>query len=156
MVIHAHHRGYRVSDDGKIINPKGVQINGTRADASNNYQTFGFRIEGKRVICHTHKLQAYQQYGLDAFAKGIQVRHLDGNRYNNSKENIKIGTPHENYMDRSAEERRAHALVATSYLIKYNAQEVKAYYALCKSYKKTMSNFGISSKGTLSHILNKR
>ena len=33
---------------------------------------------------YTHRLQAYQKYNNEIYNKGIVVRHLDGNKLNNS------------------------------------------------------------------------
>lgn len=50
--------------------------------------------------------------------------------------------------------RRRRALKAVKAHTKYNKQEVKEYYATCKSYKQTMEHFGMTSKGTLHWNLN--
>ena len=58
-------------------------------------------------------------------------------------------------MDISAEVRLAKALHATSFSRKHDKEPIRAYYAEHKSYRKTMEEFNISSKGTLHFILNK-
>lgn len=57
-------------------------------------------------------------------------------------------------MDIPKQVRIKKSLHASSFLKKYENDEVKKYYNKTKSYKKTMSKFNISSKGTLHYILN--
>ena len=57
-------------------------------------------------------------------------------------------------MDKPKEDRLMYSLNATDKWRKYNASEVKEFYNICKSYKKTMEKFNMSSKGTLHFILN--
>ena len=94
-----------------------------------------------------------QKFGDEALVSGVHVRHLDDDKANNSWDNIGLGDASANRMDMSAEKRLSSALIATSYVRKYDKVEVRSFYEECKSYKKTMEKFGISSKSTLSHIL---
>ncbi len=88
---------------------------------------------------------------------GIHVRHFNGNEKDNSDENILIGTPSENMMDKSEEVRRKWAINASKHIRKFDdviMLEIKSMYEDTKSYKKVMQKYKISSKGTLHHILN--
>ena len=150
----ANERGYRVTDKGELLNPKGDTVG---SFANSGYQRLGIKIEGKKKFVHTHRLQAYQKYGDVIYSKGIVVRHLDGDKSNNSIDNIAIGTNRDNIMDRPKEDRLAHAIKATKSRIKYNPEEVVEFYNNNgKSYKKTKERFNISSSGTLHYILNSR
>ena len=71
----------------------------------------------------------------------------------NSYENILIGTHSQNMMDISKELRLKKALKATSFVRKYNKEEVIKFHNKSKSYKETMEKFNILSKGTLNYIL---
>ena len=86
------------------------------------------------------------------------VRHLDGNPKNNSYANIEIGTQRDNNLDIPREVRLRTAIYATSFMTKYDKETVERIKEFKKthSYKETMREFGISSKGTLWNILNKR
>ena len=148
--IIAYNRGYRVSPEGKLLNPSGKELVGSKTQG---YSELSMRIEGKKVSVKVHRLQAYQKFGDEALVSGVHVRHLDDDKTNNSWDNIGLGDASANRMDMSAEKRLSSALIATSYVRKYDKEEVRAFYEGCKSYKKTMEKFGISSKGTLSHIL---
>ena len=150
----AKERGYKVTDKGELLNPKGKPVG---SFSGSGYQRLGLKIEGKNRFVHTHRLQAYQKYGDVIYSKGIVVRHLDGDKTNNSLDNIAIGTNRDNVMDRPKEQRLASAIKATKETIKYNPEEVIAFYnSNGKSYKKTKERFNISSSGTLHYILNKR
>jgi hypothetical protein len=92
---------------------------------------------------------AYQKYGELLFAADC-VRHLNGNSLDNSYDNIEIGSWSDNMMDIPKEIRVRRS-------VKYkNIDEIRNYYNNCKSYKETMERYGISSKGTLYHILKNR
>lgn len=47
------------------------------------------------------------------------------------------------------------ATCASSFITKYNHKDVYNYYCTVHSYSKTMKQFNISSKGTVSYIINK-
>lgn len=148
----ASKRGYIVSEEGILHNPKGKEI-GYDKD-SNGYFRATLRTKEKSSnIIKVHRLQAYQKYGNKLYKEGIMVRHIDGNKENNSWENICIGTNSENQMDIPKQIRIKRSLIATSYIRKYDKEEVKKFHSKEKSYKKTMEKFEISSKGTLNYIL---
>ena len=147
----AYKRGYRVTESGMCINPKGEFIGSV---SLKGYYTTMIRINKKKVNFSIHRLQAFQKYGYKLFMKGVEVRHLNGNSLDNSWENVAIGTHSDNIMDIPKQIRIKKALYATSYVRKYNKQEVRDFYNSCKSYKQTMGRFKMNSKGTLHYILN--
>lgn len=149
----AFEKGYRVTDEGKVTGLKGETVGFTQ---TNGYPTFKIRgVENKNLNVSSHRLQAYQKYGEKIYEDGIVVRHLDGDKHNNSKNNISIGTYSDNYMDQPESVRVSRAKHASSFLKKYNNEEIKKFHDEHGSYAKTMEQFNISSKGTLHHILNK-
>lgn len=95
-----------------------------------------------------------QKYGDKLFEKGIETRHKNGIKTDNSWNNILIGNHSQNMMDIPKQIRVKKALHASSFLVKHNKDEIKKYHEKYKSYKKTMDKFNISSKGTLHYILN--
>lgn len=147
-------RGYKVLEDGTMLNPNGVKI--AKYIDNRGYRSTSIRFDGVKKLVHVHRLQAFQKFGLEIYATGIVVRHLNNNKLDNSKENILIGTSSENMMDIPKEQRLKQALHATSFVRKYNKDEVIEFHKKSKSYKKTMERFNISSKGTLHFILNNR
>ena len=144
-------KGFRVTHDGACISSSGRQVG---CIDSRGYIRISTRNKTENLRIPAHRLQAYQKYGDKMFEQGVEVRHLDGNRLNNSWDNIAIGTHSENMMDIPEHVRIAKAIHASSYVKKYEHDQVIAYYSNCRSYKKTMEKFGITSKGTLHFILN--
>lgn len=148
-VIVLYKRGYRVSEDGILYNKNRVEVGSVQG----RYHRIGIRINKKKVFINTHRLQAYQKYGDKLFENDIVVRHKNGNNLDNSWENILIGTQSDNMMDIPKQIRILHSIHASSFNKKYNKEEIKKFHKKSKSYKKTMEEFNISSKGTLNYIL---
>jgi len=150
---YAFDKGYRVTKEGSLLNPNGEVI-GTEKDKGYICTTMRFNGSFKRLMAH--RLQSFQKHGIKIYENGIVTRHLNGNPLDNSWDNIAIGTYSDNMMDVPKEERVKRAIHAASFCKKYNNDEVINFYENCRSYKKTMENFNISSKGTLNHILKNR
>jgi hypothetical protein len=148
-----YRKGYRITDSGICINPSGIEIKGV---ISNEYIRINARYKKTFTYCNIHRLQAFQKYGNKIYEKEIEVRHFDGNKLNNSFDNIFIGTRSQNMMDIPESIRISKSLHATSFIRKYDKKEIRLFYCECKSYKKTMDHFNISSKGTLHFILNSK
>jgi len=146
--------GYSVTELGVVLNPKGKSINGYLHNKQ--YKVFAFRRPGGvKERQKIHRLQAFQKFGEKMYEDGIVVRHLDGDSLNNSRDNIAIGTHHDNHMDVPEEKRIAKAIHAASFCRKFDKEEVRKFHAESRSYKTTMSHFGITSKGTLNWLLKK-
>lgn len=146
----AYKRGYRVADDGTVMNGDGRILSGSIS--SGGYRKF--RFDGALPGCLVHRLVAFQKFGEAIFREGVVARHLDGNPLNNRVENIALGSHDFNMRDKSPAVTMASALKATAAHRKYDAREVIAFYkASGRSYKATMAKFGITSKGTLNFIL---
>lgn len=148
----AYRVGYRITESGNILNKKGVIISGSTTQYG--YKMINVIYKNKRIHCFVHRIQAFQKYGQKLYEKGIEVRHLNGIKTDNSYENILIGSHHENMMDRPESIRISFAIYAASFLKKYDNEKVRLFHENNgRSYKKTMSEFNISSKGTLNYIL---
>lgn len=145
--------GFRILPDGTAVNKNGrVMLGSTNC---RGYRCVAFRAGSRIVKVAFHRLQAYQLFGEDIFNEGIDVRHLNGIKFDNSAVNIAIGTKSENMMDKPLSDRIRCSEIATSYVRKYNKETVRDfYYANSGSYKLTMLEFNISSKGTLHFIIN--
>jgi hypothetical protein len=149
--IIASKRGYIVTEEGLFLNPKGKEIGSIDI---NGYLKTSIRVDKKSRKLLAHRLQAYQKYSGALYLEGVVSRHKNGNSLDNSWENILIGTQSDNMMDIPEQIRVRKAKHATSFIRKYNKEEVRAFHKKENSYFKTMEHFNISSKGTLHYILN--
>ena len=85
---------YRVSSDGQVIGPRGHVLRGnTNQDG---YRMVGLRGVGKPKNVTIHKLVARAFIGDP---DGLEVRHGDGDKKNNSTSNLSYGTHQENMVD---------------------------------------------------------
>jgi hypothetical protein len=149
----AYSKGYRVDElgfpvsfSGTSLKPDKMHDGYLRIKASNGLVRFNVMI---------HRLQAYQKYGNLIYAEGVEVRHMNGNKFDNSFGNVLIGTHSENMMDVPVSVRISSAIHASSFRNKYNWEEVKLFYINNgKSYHKTIEKFGMS-RSSLRYILNK-
>ena len=75
---------------------------------------------------------------------------------NNTWDNIEIGTAHDNHMDIPSEVRMNLAIKATKGTIRWDYKAIRAMHDSGMSYSQIMKETGITSKGTLSYIINER
>lgn len=158
ITLIAVNKGYRISFDGCVYNPKGIKLNGTVN--IKGYKKFGLKNKNSEDHpIYYHRLQAYQKFGDKIFEKGIMVRHLDGNPLNNSYDNIEIGTNSDNQMDRSPECRKRTSINASRKM----QDRTRSYEERCIIYEKlrigipykTIEKENNINRGTLSFMKNK-
>lgn len=106
-LIYAYNKGCRISKEGVVTSYTGRQL--TPSKDSRGYPLFSVFTGTTTQPIPFHRLQAYTKYGDAMFADGIEVRHLDGNKSNNSWDNIEIGTHTENMNDVPVEQRKLSA-----------------------------------------------
>jgi len=159
VLMETFQKGYRVNEEGDVISPKGLKPKlrvDTRGYLCCTVSTNHINGYQERYPLLVHRLVAYQKYGDKLFQAGLEVRHKDGEKLNNSFDNILIGTHTQNMMDIPSDQRLKRSLHAALCHRKYPHEEVILEYERTGSYKKTMKRFGITSKGTLHNILNGR
>lgn len=149
ILIESSKKGYKVDKEGYVIGLKGNKLS-LNVISNIGYHYFSFRLDKLRVIVNTHRLQAFQKYGDKIFEEGIVVRHLDGNPLNNSWENIAIGTHSDNMMDIPALKRR----IKSSHP-KHDHSEIIKDREDGMTYSEIMEKYNITSRGTVSFIINK-
>lgn len=150
----SYKRGYFVDNSGQMFTPKKSLV---KTKNKKGYIRCTVSVDGKNITLTAHRLVAYQKYGDKIYEDGVVVRHLDGNKINNTHENIMIGSNRDNCMDVPDEQRLKKAINASKKTIKYDADEVYNFYIECgRSRKKTQEHFNISSGGTLHYILKNR
>lgn len=146
----AYEKGYRVTDDGTIVSKKGVplSINFSRQGYLSTSIRYG---DGKKMTrCFLHRLQAFQKYGDEVFKDNIVVRHLNSIKTDNSFDNIAIGTQKDNMMDKPKVVR----ILGASHPI-HSHLDILIDRNNGMSYSAIMEKYSISSKGTVSFIINK-
>lgn len=148
----AFNKGYKVNEKGEVISPKGVNRK-LQKRGRDGKLTFGIKVDDKDLHCNVHRLVAFQKYGSEIYKDDVEVRHKNGNRFDNTPENVFLSNSKERRLSIPKEKRVEYATYASSFVKKYDKTEVKQFYENCKSYKQTMEHFGISSKGTLNFIL---
>jgi len=159
IAVVAFGKGYRVSEAGELVTPEGK----TRklVPDHNGYLSASLLVPSvastpRRLI--VHKLAAYQKFKDKAFVGNTQVRHLNGNKTDNSLSNIKIGTPKENIGDIPKEVRVAAANVARKALSKKCRpvhEQVMADHEKGMSHRQLARKYG-KAKSTISYIVNKK
>lgn len=147
----AYNNGYRVLQDGSVISPKGEKLSGTID--TRGYMAYGITKNRK---LHGHRLQAYQKFGDKIYESGIEVRHLNGKRTDNSYDNIEIGTHSDNMMDIHRDVRLANAINASQAIVKWDVDEIVRLHNNGCSYREIMRITGITHKGTVSYIIKTR
>lgn len=150
----AYDKGYRVTKDGQLLNLKGKVIGNINAKG---YQRTTFKLNKVNTL-HTHRLQAYQKFGDKLYEDGIVVRHLNGNKLDNSWENIAIGTNKDNALDIPKEKRKRDTSKANKAQIKYPKEfvlKLRQEYKEVKSYRKLGGKYGISLT-SVRNLINQR
>jgi hypothetical protein len=105
---------------------------------------------------HIHKIVAYMKYGSE-YVDSILVRHLDGNKENNSFSNIAIGSHSDNSMDRDRDSRRKSAQIGGKSASRYSDgfwESIRLEHQAGSSYKSLRKRHGIPIS-TLSYQLTK-
>lgn len=106
MVRAAYAKGYRIDpNDGLVIGMRGRKLSGNPV-TQKGYSAFSFELNGVRETVQTHRFAAYSYFGEETFEEGIQVRHLNSNKLDNSRKNIALGTAKENDSDKTPEARK--------------------------------------------------
>lgn len=146
----AYARGYRVAEL-TVLSPSGKTLHPWTGNTGYPWITIG-----KTEKCSVHRLVAFQLWGEMIYERGIEVRHLDGNKLNFLPANLALGTHSQNQLDIPQPIRVRIATIAAAAVKKHDHTAVRAFYQQTGSYTKTMDQFGLSSKGTLHFILNGR
>jgi len=145
--------GYIVSEDGSVITgPNGKRYAQTLN--SSGHLVFSFGPKKDRKKCQVHRFVAWFKFGEAIYEPNIVCRHLDGNPTNNHPNNLALGSQSDNMMDRPAKARHSHAWNTSRHTLKHDHAAIISFYKE-NGFKKTMMEFCISSKGTLSFIINK-
>lgn len=158
-IVESFEQGYDINKEGHLVRKDSSVLEKFRKH-STGYCIITFRLpSNKKANVKIHKLQAYKKYGDKIFEEGIVVRHRNGNKEDNSWDNILIGTASDNQMD-IPEEIRIKS--ATKVAIKHQ-ENIRSYEERCLIYEDLKNGIPYSqiiskykvSKGTLSFMKNK-
>lgn len=148
---------YTIDKEGVLRNRNGKKVGSLDRQG---YEKIYITLLGKKTTVFTHRIQAYNKFKQEMYKKGIQVRHLNDVKTDNSYDNIELGTARDNYQDRGLDKIRASQKVATEASKVYSdelVKEIKQYYKDNNNkQKQTMQKYNISNSSTLWYILNKR
>ncbi len=157
-VLIAHRMGIRVERDGTPIGTRGRPVKGYVN--INGYRTVTFNL-GKRPNRITRAvyvcwLQAFQKYGENFFLAEA-TRHFNGNRQDDSWDNIVIGSDQDNSMDRPKEQRQRMAQAAADAARVFTEDQVLEMRRLKQggmSLRLLCERFSLKSKSHMSQIVN--
>lgn len=143
----AKDKGYYIDREGNAFSKQG-QLKLYRGKYP--YWCFGVKNNKKTAKIFVHRLQAFQKFGNELFESGIEVRHLNNDKNDNSYKNISIGTRSENVMDNPESIRRAlhHGMR------KHDHEAIQMDYRNGLRGKKLMEKYNLTSRGGLHYILN--
>ncbi len=161
-ILVAVEKGYTIDFWGNVTGPEGrhlsLIIKQPHKDGACYHRFSVKRWTGRRNYnVLVHQFQAYFKYGEALLKKGVQVRHLNGDSLNNSRANVVIGSQLQNSLDRRKCDRLKSSIHAAKHRRKFSDVTMSAIYAKRlkgASYKELMKEFNISSKGTLSYMIN--
>jgi hypothetical protein len=93
--------GYFISTEGKVFNKKGLEIKSRiqKRVHGKGYPIIDLRKDKKTVTIFVHKLVMLTYFEGKPSSRH-QIRHLDGDKTNNSIFNLDWGTPEENMRDK--------------------------------------------------------
>lgn len=155
-VIIADEQGYRITNDGNVISPRGTCRKTSPDD--NGYLMFTISDGGDTYSVHVHKLAAFQRFGGIIFEEDQEVRHLNNNKLDNSITNISFGTHSENMMDISPSIRMHSALASAYPRRKLTVAQVRELRQLNKegwSIRMLCRKYGLAVS-TVSYIINRK
>lgn len=155
----AYEQGYRVVD-GVVYSRRGKVA---KPQISNGYARFTLRVpvryspdRPRRVArVPVHRLVAYQKYGDKALMKGMVVRHIDSDPSNNLPDNILIGTPSQNMMDKPAKVRYEQSIHAALHQRIWDDElilAIKQDRRLGLTYRQLAEKYGLNNKRQARHI----
>lgn len=154
-LIIAYDKGYRVLQNGDVISHLNKKIRLNKKTVG--YLKFNIYHKNKIITIFVHQLQAFQKFGEKKYKNSEAVRHLNGDKLDNSYKNIDVGTHRQNSMDIPESVRYSRSLYANSFLEKYDRDKVVDFYLESgRSYKKTMEKFNMPNPSSLHFILKKQ
>lgn len=156
----AHRKGYRVTDDGRVVSRLGRELKLRLTGGKNGrtrYLVFNAVDDrGVRIPILVHRLAGFQKFKGKSMVEGVVVRHKDTNPLNNSLSNILLGSQSQNLMDEPREDRVRRARHAASFTRKLSdiaLRQLRNDRAKGMTYADLSTKYDIS-KSSISGIMN--
>lgn len=144
-------RGFKVTDAGAVLKPDG-STQPVGKDKHGYWRFSAKGSDGKIRQVMVGRLAAYQKYGEQLFADGIEVRHENGDEADNRLGNVLIGTKSQNALDKDPEVRRAVSAGAARKLTDDQVRQLREERARGTKYADLAQKYGIQ-KSTVSYIV---
>lgn len=153
----AFNRGYSVTPEGILVDKNGVYIKCSKNDQGYLIFGTGSTVNKTFINVSVHRLQAYMKYG-NMLYKYKCVRHLDGNKQNNSISNIAVGSYVDNYHDISKKERIRILSKMAMTKQSYSKEDIMQMFLLKKNgvYQSEIAKQFNCTNGWISMILNRK
>jgi len=155
MTLKAKAKGYYVADDGTVWSKK-QQLHPTVS--TDGYLRFSIKIGGRSENVKVHHLMALQKFGDRFLYSGLQVRHLNGNEFDNSRVNIELGTGIDNSGDKDRETILRTVRIAGRARRRFSDEqivEIRTLRTAGWTYPRLAKKFKCS-KSTISDIINRK
>ena len=155
--ILAKEKGYFVDRQGNAYSPRGNKV-GTRG--KDPYLYLGESYLKQKLSKYIYIVcKPIKSLAILIFNDNIEVRHLNGNSFDNSFKNLAIGTPSENAMDKPESKRKKISLVASNKLKVYSDElvlEIQKMREAGMTYTELRKKYNIKSKSSLNYILKRK
>jgi len=151
VVTIAYEKGYRANDDGSIT---GIYVGNIKlGKGTNGYLLFRIRDGASFKTVPAHRFAAYCFFGDEIFNHEC-VRHIDGDKTNNRRSNLTLGSRSDNFQDNSEEWKTNFSMAGAKTKRKLDEEAVKEIRQLLNvgvSYRTLSEKFSVS-KGTIQQI----
>lgn len=167
VLEHALARGYHYEiRDGEVV-VIGRRGHPLKLFERSGYLQFGVPYQGRSRNAFVHRLVARVKFGEAIYQPGVEVRHLDGNSYNNLPYNIALGSRRANILDRPKASRVESARIASRAgaskggrarrkLTPDQVVSLRAERAQGATYAVLMEKYGLSKSGVAGIVKKRR
>jgi hypothetical protein len=150
-------KGYTIDDYGNVYSPNGNKLKPIKKNGYPAITTRYIDENGKKCFrkIKTSRLQAYKTFGDKIYDYNIVVRHLNGNKEDNSVSNIAIGTNSDNAYDIPKDIRMKRSMIGAKLVNKYSAEfvlKIRDEYSNGKTYTKLQNEYKLP-KSTINYII---
>jgi hypothetical protein len=144
----------RVKEDGTMFYKNGSEL---MSLTKKGYKKMSFRNDGKKFEVLQHRVLFAYYHGFDSLSKKLTINHIDGNRLNNSKENLEqipmlsnLKHAHQNRLIDNRGERSPN-----SKLNEESVKEIISLYDQGETQRGLAKKFGVC-KTTIANVVNKK